>query len=189
VAILPIRVAGDPVLRQKARKVGTIDASIQKLIDDMIETMREAPGVGLAANQVGVPLRIIVIEVPDEDDRSSERETWRLYTLINPQIVKRSGERVLDEGCLSVPGYKGPTPRSVSVTVKALDRTGKEQRIKAENTLLAEVLEHEIDHINGILYIDHLESMDQLVRLDEEGDAEEEAEAEVNAAAQSGGRS
>jgi len=180
-AIRPIRVAGDPVLRQKAKKVRTIDESIQMLIDDMIETMRDAPGVGLAANQVGVPLRVIVIEVPvieDEEaalhDPDGDVEIRReLYTLINPQIVKRSGERVLDEGCLSVPGYKAPTPRSVSVTVKGLDRDGREVRIKAEDTLLAEALEHEIDHINGILYIDHLESMDQLVKLEEQGEPDE----------------
>jgi peptide deformylase len=158
--------AGDPILRQKAKKVRAIDASIQRLIDDMIETMRDAPGVGLAANQVGVLLRVIVIEIPETDDRDSPKK--ELYTLVNPQIVKRSGERRLDEGCLSIPGYKAPTPRSVSVTVKGLDRTGKEVRIKAEDSLLAEALEHEIDHINGILYIDHLDSLDELVRLDQE---------------------
>ena len=170
-AILPIRMAGDPVLRQKAKRVSTIDASVQKLIDDMIETMREAPGVGLAANQVGVPLRVIVIEVPenDEEDRTSGNrpEGWQLITLINPQIVKRSGTRRLDEGCLSIPGYKAIVPRSESVTVKGLDRNGREVRIKAENNLLAEALEHEIDHINGVLYIDHLASIDELVKLDE----------------------
>jgi peptide deformylase len=174
VAILPIRLAGDDVLRQKARKVRTIDDSIQKLIDDMIETMKDAPGVGLAANQVGVPLRVIVIQVPDVPEDVEEEEVdpdepipWKLYTLVNPQIVRRSGERRLDEGCLSIPGYKALVPRSVSVTVKGLDRTGKEVRIKAENNLLAEALEHEIDHINGTLYIDHLDSLDELVKLDE----------------------
>ena len=170
-AILPIRMAGDPVLRQKAKKVRTIDAPVQRLIDDMIETMRDAPGVGLAANQVGVLLRVIVIEVPEEDqeDRTigNRPEGWQLLTLINPQIVKRSGERQLDEGCLSIPGYKAVVPRSVSVTVKGLDRTGREVRIKAENNLLGEALEHEIDHLNGMLYIDHLESMDELVKLEE----------------------
>lgn len=170
-AILSIRMAGDPVLRQKAKKVSTIDASIQKLIDDMIETMRDAPGVGLAANQVGVPLRVIVIEVPEHDEEDREvgnrPEGWNLLTLINPQIVRRSGERHLDEGCLSVPGYKAVVPRSVSVTVKGLDRNGKEVRIKAEDNLLAEALEHEIDHINGTLYVDHLASMDELVKLEE----------------------
>ena len=183
-AIRPIRLAGDPVLRQKAKKVRTIDASIRKLIDDMIETMRDAPGVGLAANQVGVPLRVIVIEIPELDDRESlNRE---LYVLINPQIVKRSGLRQLDEGCLSIPGYKAEVPRSVSVTVKGLDRTGKEVRIKAEDNLLAEALEHEIDHINGVLYVDHLESPDQLVKLDQDGDSQEpseEPEREVKARA------
>jgi peptide deformylase len=169
VAVLSIRLAGDPVLRQKARKVKKIDDSIQKLIDDMIETMIDAPGVGLAANQVGVALRVIVFQVPKNDEEGRDAaypEGWDIYSLINPQFVKRSGERVLDEGCLSVPGYRAPTPRSVSVTVKGLDRTGKEVRIKAENNLLAEVLEHEIDHIDGTLYIDHLESLDQLVRLE-----------------------
>ncbi|MEX0785519.1 MAG: peptide deformylase [Dehalococcoidia bacterium] len=172
-AVLPIRMAGDPVLRQKAKKVSKIDDSIQKLIDDMIETMRDAPGVGLAANQVGVPLRVIVMEIPELDDREQPRRD--LYVLINPQIVKRSGERRLDEGCLSIPGYHAEVPRSVNVSVKGLNREGKEVRIKAEDNLLAEAIEHEVDHTNGILYIDHLESMDELVKV---GDDEEEAEAE-----------
>ena len=168
-AVLPIRMAGDPVLRQKAKKVRAIDGSIQKLIDDMIDTMRDAPGVGLAANQVGVLLRVIVIEVPEEDGESApEGEVpRRLVTLINPQIVRRSGTRHLEEGCLSIPGYKAAVPRSLSVTVKGLDRDGREARIKAENNLLAEALEHEMDHLNGTLYVDHLESIDQLVKLEE----------------------
>ena len=165
-AVLPIRVAGDPVLRQKAKKVRKIDASIQKLIDDMIETMRAAPGVGLAASQVGVPLRVIVMEIPEFDDREQPKRD--LYVLINPQIVKRSGERRLDEGCLSIPGYKAEVTRSVSVTVKGLNREGKEIRIKAEDNLLAEAIEHEVDHTKGTLYIDHLDSMDELVDLAEE---------------------
>ncbi len=190
-AILPIRLGGDSVLRQKAKKVRTIDASIQRLVDDMIETMRDAPGVGLAANQVGVALRVIVIEVPEESEDSAEPEEGadsatpedagqsvdrpsalrrELYVLINPQIVKRSGERRLDEGCLSIPGYTAEVPRSASVAVKGLDRDGREVRIKAVDNLLAQALEHEIDHINGVLYIDHLESMDQLVKLEEDAD-------------------
>ena len=164
-AVLPIRVAGDPVLRQKAKKVRKIDASIQKLIDDLIETMRDAPGVGLAASQVGVPLRVIVMEIPELDDR--EQPQRDLYVLINPQIVKRSGERRLDEGCLSIPGYKAEVTRSVSVTVKGLNREGKEIRIKAEDNLLAEATEHEVDHTKGTLSIDHLDSMDELVDLAE----------------------
>jgi len=173
VAVLPICIAGDPILRQKAKKVRKIDDSIQKLIDDMIETMQDAPGVGLAANQVGVLLRVIVMEIPELDDR--ENTTRDLYVLINPQIVKRSGERQLDEGCLSVPGYKGIVTRSVKVTVKGLNREGKEIRIKAEDNLLAEAIEHEVDHVNGVLYIDHLDSIDDLEKLEDEPAADDAA--------------
>jgi peptide deformylase len=168
--ILPIRIAGDPVLREKAKKVRKIDASLQKLIDDMIDTMHAAPGVGLAAPQVGISLRVVVIETPDDG----------LMALINPQVVKSSGERRLMEGCLSVPGYQAEITRSKSVTVKALDREGKEVRIKATETLLAQALEHEIDHINGILYIDHLSSADQLIPVRPSIDDGEPQEAEVS---------
>ncbi len=156
-AALEIRTLPDQVLRRKARKVSAIDGSIQKLIDDMIDTMRANSGVGLAAPQVGVPLRIVVIEMPGEE----------VITLINPQIVKRQGERVVDEACLSVPGYQGEINRSVIVKVKAQDRKGKEFRIKGEG-LLAQALEHETDHLNGTLYIDRVESPDKLRRLDQE---------------------
>lgn len=149
-AILPIRVVPDPILRQKSKRVRTIDGSIHKLINDMMETMHSAPGVGLSAPQVGVPLRVAVISLPEQED----------IALINPQIVRRRGERLVDEGCLSIPGYIGQVKRSVSVTIKGRDRNGKEIRIKA-NDLLAQVLEHEINHLNGVLYIDHLEGMDK----------------------------
>lgn len=175
-ALRPIRLAGDPVLRQKTKKVRVIDESIQKLIDDMIDTMRDAPGVGLAANQVGIGLRVIVMEIPDMDDRTSTA-TRDLYAVINPQIVKRSGGRLLEEGCLSVPGYKAMVPRSQSVTLKGLDRNGKEIRIKAEGNLLAQCIEHECDHIDGMLYIDHLKSMDELVKIGDEDEDEEREEA------------
>lgn len=156
-AVLEIRTLPDQVLRRRARKVSAIDGSIQKLIDDMIDTMRANSGVGLAAPQVGVPLRIVVIEMPGEE----------VITLINPQIVKRQGERVVDEACLSVPGYQGEINRSVIVKVKAQDRRGKEIRIKGDG-LLAQALEHETDHLNGTLYIDRVESPDKLRRLDQE---------------------
>ena len=161
VAILPIRRAGDPVLREKAKRVRKIDRSIHKLIEDMWETMYDAPGVGLAAPQIGVGLKVVVIHVPEADP----------FALVNPEIVKVSGERTVDEGCLSVPGFRGEIARSVKVTAKGLDpETGKEVRIKAEDDLLAEALEHEIDHVNGILYIDYLSSPDDLIPL---GDAPE----------------
>jgi peptide deformylase len=147
----------------------------------MIDTMRDAPGVGLAANQVGVGLRVIVMEIPELDDRTNEASR-DLYAIINPQIIKRSGQRMLEEGCLSIPGYKAMVPRSESVTLKGLDRTGKEIRIKAEGNLLAQCIEHECDHIDGTLYIDHLKSMDELQKIgdDEDGSADEREEASVS---------
>jgi len=157
-AVIPIRVLPDPVLRQKAKRVRAIDSSIQKLIDNMLETMHAVPGrVGLAAPQVGIPLRVIVIGIPDGED----------IVLINPEIVRRTGERLINEGCLSIPGYFGQINRSVSVTAKGRDRNGKQIRIKA-NELLAQALQHEIDHLNGMLYIDHLESMDKLHKIEQE---------------------
>lgn len=153
-AVLPLRFAPDPVLLRKAKRVSNLDGSVQKLIDDMLETMPAACGVGLAAPQVGISLRIAVIGLPDEEP----------IVLVNPEIVKRSGERVVEEGCLSIPGYRGEIKRSVSVIVKARDRSGKETRIKGTD-LLAQVLEHELDHLNGVLYIDHLESTDELYRI------------------------
>ena len=168
--ILPIRIAGDPVLRQRAKRVRTVDASIQKLIDDMIETMHNAPGVGLAAPQVGVSLRVVVIDTHEDE----------LLVLINPEVVKHSGERRLTEGCLSVPGYQAEISRSRQVTVKALDRDGKPVRLKAVDSLLAQALEHEIDHINGVLYIDYLKSPDELIPVRRSvDDGEEPAGVEV----------
>lgn len=155
-AIIPIRRAGDPVLREKARRVRAIDSSILKLIEDMWETMYDAPGVGLAAPQIGISLRVVVIDVNDDNP----------IALINPEIVKRSGEREVDEGCLSVPGFRGEIIRSVKVVAQGLDpKTGKLIRVRSENDLLAEALEHEIDHVNGILYVDYLPSPDALIPL------------------------
>jgi peptide deformylase len=151
--IRPIVVVGHPVLRQKARKVSQIDKSIQRLIDDMIETMRAAPGVGLAAPQVGIPLRLAVIEVDD-----------KITVIINPEIIKTIGDQELDEGCLSVPGFWGQVNRAEKVSVKALDRSGKEQRIRDAEGLFAQALQHEIDHLDGHLYIDRMDSLDRLQR-------------------------
>jgi len=165
-AVLPITVLGDAVLRQRAKRVSQVDGSIQRLVESMIETMRDTGGVGLAAPQVGVPLRVVVIAMPGEE----------VITLINPEIVKRSGERTVTEGCLSVPGYWAEVTRSVSVTVKGRDLQGHQVRIKAKDDLLAQALEHEIDHINGVLYIDHLESLDELRKTAPEPEGEGSAE-------------
>ncbi len=156
-AIRTMRHLPDPVLRQKAKRVPAIDSSIQQLIDDMVETMQQANGVGLAAPQVGVSLRVVVVQMPGEEP----------IAIINPEIVKRAGERGVTEGCLSVPGYAGEIKRSVSVTVKGQDRQGKAIRLKATE-LMAEALEHELDHLNGILYVDHIESQDKLHKIEPE---------------------
>ncbi len=154
-AVRPIRTLPDPVLKRKAKRVSSLDGSIQRLIDDMLETMPQAGGVGLAAPQIGVSLRVIVLQMPDEEP----------VALINPEIVKRSGEREVSEGCLSVPGYTGEIKRSESVTVKGQDRQGKTIRLKATG-LMAQALQHELDHLDGVLYVDHLESGDRLHRTE-----------------------
>jgi len=147
-AMLSIRTLPEPILRQKSKRVSGIDGSIQKLIGNMIETMHSASGVGLAAVQVGTLLRVIVIGTPGEED----------IALINPEVVRRTGERLVTEGCLSIPGYMGQIKRAESITVKGRDRNGKETRIKADG-LLAQCLQHEIDHLNGVLYIDHVDNL------------------------------
>jgi peptide deformylase len=165
-AVRPILTVPDPILRQKAKRVKTIDNSIKKLIADMRETLMSANGVGLAAPQVGVSLRVIVISIPHKDQKNDE------YCLINPEIVRRTGERVVREGCLSIPGYIGEIMRSEQVRVKGIDAAGKELKLRAEG-LLAEALEHEIDHINGVLYVDHLESQDKLQKIELEPESKD----------------
>ena len=168
-AHLKLRIVPDPVLRQKAKRVRSIDGSINHLIDDMVETMYRESGVGLAANQVGVLQRVAVIQLPDDEEP---------IVLINPSVVRITGQRELEEGCLSIPGYRGLLYRSEIVRVKAFDRYGKPMRIKADG-LLAQALEHEIDHLNGILYIDHIASHEKLYKI--ELDSEEKHEASVEA--------
>lgn len=142
----------DPVLRQKAAPVAEVDDELRRLFDDMLETMYAAAGVGLAAPQVGVTKRVIVIDTHDEE----EGEVPRPLYLANPEIVFRSDEQIChDEGCLSVPDQHAEVMRSASVKVRYLDYHGKPREIEAEG-LLAIALQHEIDHLDGVLYIDHL---------------------------------
>jgi peptide deformylase len=165
-AVLPILSLPAPVLRQKAKRIRTIDSSIKKLIADMLETLHAEPGrAGLAAPQVGVSLRVAVIGIPEGED----------IVLINPEIVRRKGERTVTEGCLSIPGYVGEIIRAEAVTAKCRDINGKEIRIKGEE-LLGQALEHEIDHLNGTLYIDHMEDMTKLRKIEEEETEEEETD-------------
>jgi peptide deformylase len=162
-AIRPIVLHPNEVLRQKCKRVGHLDAKLQQLIDDMVETLKDAKGVGLAAPQVGVPLRLTVIRLPEDYD---DPKAGQLIVLINPEIVKMSGEWEPDEGCLSIPGYWANVRRSWNVTVKARDQKNREFRVKGEG-LLGQALQHEIDHLNGILYIDYLDSLEELVRVSE----------------------
>jgi peptide deformylase len=140
-----------PILRRKARKITEFGPELQTLIDDMVETMREAPGVGLAAPQVDVPLRLIVVEYGDEEN---EEVPPKLYAVINPEITRMESETIAGtEGCLSIPGMLGDVDRSVSVTVKGLNRKGRPIKIKADGWL-ARIFQHEIDHLDGVLFPD-----------------------------------
>ena len=150
---------GNPVLRQKALKIHHIDKSVEKLIDDLVDTLHNADGLGLAANQVGVAQRVVIVELPkDEEDPQS----GKLYALINPEIVTVGDEATTaEEGCLSIPYYYGEVTRAESIIVRARDRKWREVKIKADGWL-ARVFQHEIDHLNGVLFIDRMESMDKL---------------------------
>jgi peptide deformylase len=151
-AIREIRTYPDPVLRNKTARVEKIDSSLDRLIEDMVATMHAAPGVGLAANQVGVPLQLAVIDL---SSRENEEQRHPLLVIINPEILAMEGSVTEEEGCLSIPDYSEKVKRAAKVKVRAQDRTGKSFEIEAEG-LLAKALQHEIDHLNGLLFVDHL---------------------------------
>jgi len=148
-AVRPIVKYGHPMLHKPSEPVREIDVTIRKLLDDMVETMYAAPGIGLAAPQIAVPLRVIVV------DLSVGEENGQLIKLINPEFVLRQGEQRHDEGCLSVPGFGGSPLRPERVVVKGLDPDGKEQTYEGTE-LLARAFCHEIDHIDGLLFVDRL---------------------------------
>jgi len=152
----------EPILRKKSHKVTQFDDGFQKLVDDMIATMRDEPGVGLAAPQVNVSLRLIVVEYPEDD--ANEQASAKLFVVANPKFSEMSEERVMGlEGCLSVPNIIGDVERANEVTVKGLNRYGKKQTIKAKGWL-ARIFQHEIDHLNGVLFVDRAK---QLYKPDE----------------------
>lgn len=154
--IKPIFTFSDEVLRQQAQTVQQFDKELEILIDDMIETMREAPGVGLAAPQIGVSKRVIVVEFGHEEDETIPK---RLYAVVNPEIISMSEETVQGiEGCLSVPGYVGEVDRAKVVTVKGQNPQGKTIKIRAQGWL-ARIFQHEIDHVNGVLYTDRADNI------------------------------
>ncbi len=158
-AIRQILAIPHPVLRQRAKRVRRVDKKLLQLAHDMVETMRAAGGVGLAANQVGELRRLVVIQIPEEEEA-------RIY--INPEIIKRSGQREVEEGCLSHAGYRAMVNRSEWIRFGALDHTEKVVKIKADD-LLAQAMEHEVDHLNGILYLDHLVEHTQPYLVDQDG--------------------
>ena len=168
-AVHEIRKYPDPVLKKKTAPIETIDDAVNRLIDDMVETMREAPGVGLAAPQVDVSLRVIVVEFGDEEDEEAPK---KLYTMVNPVITRPSEEMVVaTEACLSIPGFVGDVERHQAITIKGLNRFGKPMRVNAHGWL-ARIFQHEIDHLDGVLYIDKAQDVWR----------PEDAEAEVVAA-------
>src|SRR6202049_2954650 len=162
-AVLPILTQEAPILRKKAKRVPRVDSSIRKLIDDMVDTMVAAPGVGLAAPQVGIGRRVVVIKTDTN-----------LHTLVNPEMVKWEGEQIGMEGCLSVPGYVGEVKRYMQVVARGLNRHGKCVKIKVD-ARHARAIKHDIDHLDGILFTDRLTSLDTLRKVEPQ-DQEKEAE-------------
>jgi len=170
--IRPLLLSDHPLLRKKSRRVRRIEPTLQRLVDDMVETMHARNGIGLAAVQIGAPERIIVVQLPEDEENPDDS---RLYAIVNPELARRSREVEEGvEGCLSVPGWVGDVSRHYAVTVKGLDPRGKPVRIKAEGWL-ARVFQHEVDHCDGILFIDHITDPDK-IRPVPEGE-EEAAEA------------
>ena len=163
-SVLNIVTTPDPVLRRKAHKVTDFGKDFQQLADDMIETLRDAPGVGLAAPQVGILQQLIVIEYGDDDNESVPK---KLFVVANPEIVQRSEDLVEGiEGCLSIPELIGSVERSRKVVVKGLNRHGQPVKIKAEDWL-ARIFQHEIDHLDGILFTDRTDKVWQPTEEDE----------------------
>jgi peptide deformylase len=153
---------GEPVLRQKSKKVHRFDESVQRLIDDLVDTVHDAHGAGLAAPQIGVPLRAIVTFVDE-----------KLQIVVNPEIVEESEEEIeAEEGCLSIPGWYGPVQRKEKVTVRGQNRKGKSIKIKAEGWE-ARAFQHEVDHLNGVLFIDRMDDRSKLHKVESEEEEEE----------------
>lgn len=158
--IRPLVILPDPVLRQLSNPLERVDDAVRKLADDMLETMYDAPGIGLAAIQIGEPVRMLVIDLSKEDEPNEPQ------VFINPELVASSSEfSVYEEGCLSIPDYYAEVERPDTITLKYLDRDGKQHLLEADG-LLATCLQHEIDHLNGVLFIDHISKLkrDMVVR-------------------------
>ncbi len=154
-AIREIKKYPDAVLKNRTGRVKAFDADLERLIDDMLETMYAAPGVGLAANQVGVPLQLAVIDISSREEQGAKHP---VVVLVNPEVLSQEGSIVAEEGCLSIPEFYEKVKRAVKIKVRAQDRTGKTFELEADG-LMAKALQHEIDHLNGILFVDRLSSI------------------------------
>jgi peptide deformylase len=166
-AIRTIVTTPDPVLRRKAHKVTSFDKDLQTLIDDMIETMRQAPGVGLAAPQVGVSQRVIVVEYGNEEDDEAPK---KLYALVNPEIVSGSEDMIEGtEACLSIPRIQGDVERHEKLVVKGFNRQGKQVKLKLSGWM-ARIFQHEIDHLEGVLFTDRASRVWRIKETEEEID-------------------
>ena len=176
---MPVReivIHDNPLLRKKSRRVRRVSPAVQQLADDMVETMHAGNGIGLAAIQVGVPQRVIVVQLPANEENPDGN---KLYAVVNPKLARKSREMEDGiEGCLSVPGWVGEVSRHHAVTVKGVDTAGRTVRIKAEG-LLARVFQHEIDHCNGVLFIDHIEDPEKIWPVAEGEEEAAEAAQEV----------
>ena len=174
--IRPIVLSDNPLIREKSHHVRDVDSDVQQLIEDMVETMQEADGIGLAAIQIGVPERVVVVQLPEDEE---DPESTKLYAIVNPKLARASREMEEGiEGCLSVPGWVGEVPRHCAVTVKGLDAQGRRVRIKARG-LLARVLQHEIDHCDGVLFIDRIEDPEKIWAVPEGEEETAEATQEI----------
>jgi peptide deformylase len=174
--VRPIVLSDNPLLRQRSRRVKRFGPALQQLIDDMVETMHAANGIGLAAIQIGAPERVIVVQLPEDDENPAD---GKLYVVVNPELARKSRE-IEDgiEGCLSIPGWVGEVPRHRTVTVKGRDLHGKPVRIKAQE-LLARVFQHEVDHVSGVLFIDHIKDPEKIWPVPEGEEEAAEAAQEV----------
>jgi peptide deformylase len=171
-AVKPILTAEHPVLHKKAIKVSQFGDSLKRLVEDMFDSMHAVQGLGLAAPQIGVSQRVFIVDLPAEvDEEGREIAPAETYVLVNPEIVKTRGEEELEEGCLSVPGYRGLVRRATQVVIKGQDIQGRSVRYRAEG-LLAQAFQHENDHLEGVLYLDLLEAPDKIWRIDVEEQAQ-----------------
>lgn len=161
-ALLDIVLEGDPLLRQKAKKIRTVDGSLRRLAADMHETMLDAPGVGLAAPQIGLSIQLLVIHVPENYETEGSPATT--LTLVNPEIIKARGRVLGYEGCLSIPGWTAEVPRSESITLKAMGLDNRPLRLKYDGWV-ARVVQHEVDHLDGILFLDRVEDRSTIQEL------------------------